>query len=205
MKIIVIDARDSFVHVLADYVARENHTDVEILRPDRVGVEAAIAMVKSPEVDCVVLGPGPGHPRDSCHVPIARAVMGEKPILGVCLGHQVLGLLTGGSIKLLSEPKHACVSPINHSCSGIFEGIPQRAHVARYHSLMVESLPGANVGYEVIATSEDDNVIMGIDLRNGSYGVQFHAESHGSPSGRNITTNFVRLASDFINHKKIAS
>jgi anthranilate synthase component II len=190
MKVLVVDARDSFVHVLADYVARRPGVEVAVVRPDKVGVEAVVREATDPRTDAVVLGPGPGHPSHSCHVPVALATMETKPVLGVCLGHQVLGLLAGASIEQLDRPRHGYVSRVVHGGSGIFAGLPAGAEVARYHSLAVNPAT-AGPSLRVTAEAADDGVVMGIGVGALAVGVQFHPESHGSRDGHRIVSNFL--------------
>lgn len=190
MRVLVVDARDSFVHVLADYVARRPGTEVVMVRPDKVGVESALRAATDPHTDAVVLGPGPGHPAQSCHVPVALATMRTKPVLGVCLGHQVLGLLAGASIEQLDRPRHGYVSGVVHEGAGIFAGVPAEAKVARYHSLAVDPAT-AGPSLRVVANAVDDGVVMGIEVGALAVGVQFHPESHGSQEGHRIVGNFL--------------
>ncbi|MGH3976821.1 MAG: anthranilate synthase component II [Pseudonocardiaceae bacterium] len=190
MKVLVVDARDSFVHVLADYVARRPDVEVVVVRPDKVGVEPAVREATDSRTDAVVLGPGPGHPSQSCHVPVALATMDTKPVLGVCLGHQVLGLLAGASIEQLDRPRHGYVSRVVHDGSGVFAGLPAEARVARYHSLAVDPAT-AGPSLRVVANAADDGVVMGLEVGALAVGVQFHPESHGSHDGHRIVSNFL--------------
>ena len=185
--ILLIDNYDSFtfnlVHYLGDVGAR-----CDVRRNDRITVEAAMALAP----DAIVLSPGPCTPNEAgiC-LELIRAAAGRIPILGVCLGHQAIGQAFGGDVVRAPGPVHGKTSPVSHSGSDIFEGIPSPFEVTRYHSLIVraDTLPDV-----LEATAWTDGLIMGLRHRSlPVFGVQFHPESIASQHGHALLANFVAL------------
>ena len=187
--ILMIDNYDSFTYNVVQ-ILREMSGDVCVLRNDAATV--AELVVRKP--DALVISPGPGRPEDagvSCDA--IRACAGKIPILGVCLGHQAMGLVFGGQVVHAKKLMHGKVSEVSCDGQGIFKGLDSRPFKAmRYHSLALapESLPDC---LEVSATAVDDGEIMGI--RHKQYaveGIQFHPESIMTPVGKRILRNFLR-------------
>ena len=140
----------------------------------------------------IVISPGPCTPTEAGQsMAIMRDYSGKLPILGICLGHQVMGEVFGGLVTRAKRPMHGDSSEINHDGKGIFEGLPQRFSAGRYHSLIVE-LEGRDTPLIVTAKS-DEGEIMG--LRHAShptYGVQFHPESILTEGGYDMLRNFLK-------------
>ncbi|WP_299044712.1 aminodeoxychorismate/anthranilate synthase component II [uncultured Thermosynechococcus sp.] len=186
--IIVIDNYDSFTYNLVQYLGELGAT-VQVVRNDVLSVEDALRL--APER--IVLSPGPCTPNEAgiC-VPLIRAVAGNIPLLGVCLGHQAIGAAFGGEIVRALRPMHGKTSLIRHDGQGVFQGLPNPLRVIRYHSLVIrrESLPP-----ELEITAEtDEGEIMGV--RHKQYpieGVQFHPESIMSEAGLELLRNFLEL------------
>ncbi len=183
--ILVIDNYDSFTYNLVQYLS-EMERDIEVIRNDVETAEALLA--RSPER--IVISPGPGRPEDagvSCEV-IRRA--SNIPLLGVCLGHQALGLVFGGRVARAKQLMHGKTSEIHHRGEGIFRNLPNPFTATRYHSLVVEreGLPG-----ELRVTAETvDGTIMGLKHESRPlFGVQFHPESILTPEGKTLLRNFV--------------
>ena len=186
-RVLVIDSYDSFVYNLVQYVG-ELGADPMVVRNDEVTV--AEAMVLSP--DAVLISPGPGRPEDAGIICAAIAAFGEAgvPVLGVCLGHQAIGHVFGGSIERAPQLMHGKTSHISHHGVGVFAGLPTPLTATRYHSLVIaaDSIPDC---LEVTA-STDDGVVMGVRHRELPIeGVQFHPESILTAAGHDLLRNFL--------------
>jgi anthranilate synthase component 2 len=187
MRAVLIDAYDSFVHIIRQYLLTDGH-EVVVRRNDLVTPEEIMAL----KPDFLVLGPGPGHPADAGYVEMIRAVPESLPILGVCLGHQAIGLAFGGTVARAIRPVHGKSGLIRHDGQGCFHGQPDPFRATRYHSLVVEN-DGVPDDLEVTAHAEADGHIMGLRHRTRPIeSVQFHPESIGTESGSRLFTNFVR-------------
>jgi anthranilate synthase/aminodeoxychorismate synthase-like glutamine amidotransferase len=184
--ILLLDNYDSFTYNLAQYLG-ELGCDVEVHRNDKISVEEIAR--RKPEK--IVISPGPCTPREAgiC-VELVRRLAGKFPILGVCLGHQAIGVAFGG--KIIRAPKlfHGKTSEIHHDRKGVFQKLPDPFTATRYHSLIVErkSLPR-----ELAITAEtSDGIIMGFRHRKFPVeGVQFHPESVLTQSGKQLLQNFL--------------
>lgn len=185
MKVLIVDAYDSFSHIIFQYL-RTLGAEVEVVRSHTRSPEQLLAAAP----DAVVLGPGPGHPADSGHVELVHAFAGRVPVLGVCLGHQAIGLAFGGRIEVAAHLMHGKTSPVRHDGEGVFHDAPQPLTVTRYHSLVVAAdLPPDLVA---TATSLDDGYVMGLRHRDLPVeGVQFHPESVTTESGLSLFANFL--------------
>lgn len=191
MKVLLVDHEDSFVHNIEQALAADG-AEVSCVRattPMRESVRL--------DPDAVVLSPGPGHPRDRRLTGLARGLLArwdsERPILGVCLGHQLIAEYYGARVVRAAAPVHGETSRIRHDGRGIFAGLPDPTDVARYHSLVVApgSVPEA---LEVTARS-DAGVVMGLRHRRRPVeSVQFHPESYLTPAGTALLRNFLREA-----------
>jgi anthranilate synthase component II len=187
--ILLIDNYDSFTHNLYQLIAGLEK-DVKVVRNDRITLEEIAAL----KPRAIILSPGPGHPATSgiCLETI-RTFAPVIPILGVCLGHQAIGLAFGGQVVLAPEVLHGKKSLIFHRRQGIFKGVALPCHVARYHSLMIEkkSMP-ACLSIEAEDASE---VVMAVRHKEYScFGVQFHPESILTAQGELFILNFLKAA-----------
>lgn len=188
MKVFLIDAYDSFVFIISQYLEKLGLETVV----ERNDVPSLAHKIESYEPDFIVLGPGPGHPLDAGYVDIIRHFEGHIPLLGVCLGHQAIGAAYGASISCAQHVMHGKVSSIKNDGKGVYRhtaGKPMRA--TRYHSLIVsnENLPSC---LEVTSHDESDGYVMG--LRHKSLpveGVQFHPESILTDGGLEIFSSFI--------------
>ena len=141
----------------------------------------------------MVLSPGPGHPRDAgCFADLLRLLPGHTPVLGVCLGHQALGVASGGTVDR-TAPVHGKASLIHHDGRGILEGVSSPFEAGRYHSLVVlrDDLPSE---LELTAWTDEGLVMATQHRKLPRFGVQFHPESILTPEGPRIVENFLSVA-----------
>ena len=187
MVCLVIDNYDSFTYNLVQYLG-ELGVEICVKRNDEVTV-AELATVKP---SAIVISPGPGRPEDAgVTMDVIRAFGESTPILGVCLGHQAIGAVFGGSVVRAAVPMHGKTSTIEHDGRGVFAGLTEPFIASRYHSLVVaeQGLPPA---LHVTARSKEDGTIMGLRHREHPvHGVQFHPESILTGEGRRILRNFI--------------
>ena len=191
MKILLLDNYDSFTYNLLHAVKELGATDIEVVRNDQIGLDNV------ERFDKIILSPGPGIPEEAgLLLPIIKKYAATKSILGVCLGHQVLGHCCGAVVEKGSRPMHGKVTEIHTCGTGLFARLPESFHVTRYHSLVINgsSLPD---DYQVDAISED-GAVMGISHRRlPLYGVQFHPEAVLTEYGHDILYNFCIAAEKF--------
>jgi len=188
MKILVLDNYDSFTYNLVQYLG-ELGAEPLVYRSDELSCDE----IRELTPQGIVISPGPGHPADRYFgvcAQVLREISPRVPTLGVCLGHQGIGVVFGGRITRAKELRHGKTSRIYHDGRGVFRGLPNGFPAARYHSLVLEreSLPDA---LEVSAESEDGEV-MGV--RHRAYpieGVQFHPESVLTRQGKRLLLNFL--------------
>ena len=171
LRILLLDNYDSFTYNLYQYLC-ELGADVEVVRNDEITVE----QIEARELDGIVISPGPSRPENAgVSLDVIRRFGPEMPILGVCLGHQSIGMVYGGEVVTV-EPVHGKKSAVDHRGQGVFEGLPTPVEAGRYHSLAVarDSMPDV---LEVTATSPD-GLVMGLRHREHPVeGIQFHPES----------------------------
>ncbi len=184
--ILVVDNYDSFTYNLVQLLLTAK-AEVVVLRND---VESATEMLAR-EPDGILLSPGPGRPEDAGVCLDLLAARPEVPLLGVCLGHQALGMSYGASVGRAAELMHGKTSPVRHDGKGLFAGVPNPFQATRYHSLDVkeETLPE-----ELVPTAwTEDGTLMGMRHREAPYwGVQFHPESILTPEGGKLIANFLQ-------------
>jgi anthranilate synthase/aminodeoxychorismate synthase-like glutamine amidotransferase len=184
--ILLIDNYDSFVYNLARYV-RELGEEPVVRRHDAASLEEIEAMAPSH----IIISPGPCSPAEAgISTDVVRALGHRVPILGVCLGHQCIGVAYGGDIVRAGRPMHGKISRIHHSGRGLFSGLPTPFMATRYHSLAIApgSLPAA---LQVTATSEDGEIMAVQHLEHPVYGVQFHPESVLTEHGYRLLDHFL--------------
>jgi len=186
--ILVVDHYDSFTYNLVQLVESLGHA-TEVVKSD--AEPAASLVARDPAA--VILSPGPGRPEDAgVFTDLLGLLPAGTPVLGVCLGHQAMGLVAGGRVDR-AAPVHGKASLIFHEGKGILAGLPNPFEAGRYHSLVVvrEGLPAE---LELTAWSEDD-LVMAIQHRTlPRFGVQFHPESILTPDGPMIVRTFLALA-----------
>ncbi len=185
-RVLVVDNYDSFVYNLVQELG-ELGAEPVVYRNDAVD----IAGIRAERPDAVLVSPGPGRPEDGgVSLEVIRALAGEIPLLGVCLGHQCIGQSFGGVVVAATHLMHGKTSEIHHDGRGLFAGLPNPFVATRYHSLVVDpgSVPDE---LEVTATSTDGSV-MGLRHRTLRVeGVQFHPESVLTASGPALLANFL--------------
>jgi anthranilate synthase component 2 len=190
-RVLVVDNYDSFTFNLVQYLG-ELGADTAVVRNDTV----TAADVLSTRPAAIVLSPGPGRPEEAgiCVELVLAAARDSVPLLGVCLGHQAIGLAFGGRVVNAAVLMHGKCSDVVHTGEGLFEGVPNPLRATRYHSLVVEraTLPPV---LELTAWTADGTV-MGLRHRDHPIeGVQFHPESIGTPHGRALLANLLDASS----------
>jgi len=187
--IVVLDHRDSFVFNLARCLHLLG-VEVEVLSAHHTDVPALERLAPA----ALVISPGPCTPAEAgCSVDAVRTLAGRMPILGVCLGHQVIAAAGGGRVIRAREPIHGRTSQVHHDGQGLFAGVPTPFAACRYHSLVVDetALPA---GLRITARTNDGTVMAVADAERRLYGVQFHPESILTEHGFRILGNFLALA-----------
>jgi anthranilate synthase/aminodeoxychorismate synthase-like glutamine amidotransferase len=189
VKIALIDNYDSFTHNVRDLIYRVSGTHASVFRNDEIDYAAFDAF----HADCTIISPGPGNPSRTQDFGVCTEVLqrSEKPIFGICLGHQGIGVAFGGKVNRAPEPVHGQIAVISHEGKGLFQEIPQRIKMVRYHSLVVDSdIPPT---LQKIAWTDDD-LVMGVRHKERKiFGVQFHPESICSEHGETLMANFLRM------------
>ena len=186
MKILLIDNYDSFTYNLYHYLSFLN-CDVHIFRNDKITAEEIVKK----KFKKIVISPGPGNPNQAGQcLKIVRKLYKKIPILGVCLGHQVIGQVFKSKIVIAKKLMHGKTSLIKHKGKGIFKGIKQNILGTRYHSLIIDK---KSLGKDLLITAETkEKIIMGImHKKYNVHGVQFHPESINTPEGIKLLKNFL--------------
>ncbi len=187
--IVMIDNYDSFTYNVVQYFGKLG-AKIEVFRNDKITVDELERM----DPEAIVISPGPCTPKEAgVSVEAIRRFSGEKPILGICLGHQSIGFAFGARIVRAKRIMHGKASRIFHNGEDLFRGMKNPFSAIRYHSLVIEkdSLPGE---LEITAESEDDREIMGIRHKeHPTFGVQFHPESILTEDGIRIIENFLDI------------
>ena len=187
--VLVIDNYDSFTYNLVQYLG-ELGARIVVRRNDEMSVDALRAL----EPSRVLISPGPGRPEQAgVTLDVIKMFGRHMPVLGVCLGHQAIGLAFGGQVVRAPVPIHGKTSTVEHNSAGVFAGISTAFQAGRYHSLVVAEadLPG---DLEVTARSKEDGLVMGLRHRTlPIHGVQFHPESVLTNEGRRILRNFLEM------------
>tara|TARA_B100000683_G_C12456432_1_gene542275 strand:+ start:438 stop:1034 length:597 start_codon:yes stop_codon:yes gene_type:complete len=188
--ILLIDNYDSFTFNLYQYLVQEG-LRVKVFRNDKISIDKINKLKPS----AIVLSPGPGQPKEAgIGLKLVESFYKEVPILGICLGHQIIAEFFGG--KIIRSPKimHGKISPIFHKGEGLYKGLPRSFNVVRYHSLIVDEKA---FPHSLKATCfTEDGVIMG--LKHERYpieGIQFHPESHKTDFGKQLILNFLNRTS----------
>jgi para-aminobenzoate synthetase component 2 len=189
-KILVVDNYDSFVFNLVQYL-QQLGAEVVVKRNDEVNANSIN------EFDGVLLSPGPGTPEDAgaCIEIVNAAIEKQKPLLGVCLGHQAIGAALGGKVSRAPELLHGKTSQVQHKNEGVFKDLKSPFRATRYHSLAIEN-PNFPNDLIITATTES-GVIMGVKHKTTPIeGVQFHPESVLTEGGHRLLANWLQTTGD---------
>ena len=184
MQMLMIDNHDSFVYNIRQYYESVGvHT--RIVSNDSVTVRD----VK--DADLIVISPGPGNPENTEDTGKIEEMsdLTDKKVLGICFGHQFLGMILGSRIRKSGKPMHGEIDRIRHYGGSLYEGVPDEFKAVRYHSLVIE--PADSIIIDAVSVS--DHEIMGFHSSLGAlYGVQYHPESFYTRQGKVILKNFLR-------------
>ena len=186
MKILLIDNYDSFTFNLYHYISSLNVT-VDVIRNDKINTKSILKN----KYDKIVISPGPGNPNQSGNcLNIVKKLYKKIPILGVCLGHQIIGQVFGCKIVQAKKLMHGKTSKIRSKKTGILKNLPKTFEATRYHSLIIEK---KSLSKDLEITAEtDDGIIMGVQHKKFNiHGVQFHPESIKTKFGMKILKNFI--------------
>ena len=189
-RILVVDNYDSFVYTIVGYLQQLGAT-TDVVRNDAVPPTAERA-----RYDGVLVSPGPGTPAEageSMQV-IRDCAASGTPMLGVCLGHQALGEVFGGTVTHAPELMHGKTSPVEHAGEGVLAGLPTPFTATRYHSLAVVD---RTFGDELVVTARTNGIVMGLQHREQPlHGVQFHPESVLTEGGHRLLANWLAVCGD---------
>ena len=186
MKILLIDNYDSFTFNLYHYLSSLRN-NIEVIRNDKINSKEILKK----KYDRIVISPGPGNPNQAGNcLAIVKSLYKKIPILGVCLGHQIIGQVFGSKIIVAKKIMHGKTSSIISKKIGILKNTPKKFEATRYHSLIVDK---KTVSRDLVVTAETiDGVIMGLmHKKYNVHGVQFHPESIKTPIGLKILKNFM--------------
>jgi anthranilate synthase/aminodeoxychorismate synthase-like glutamine amidotransferase len=185
MRVLLVDNYDSFVYNVAQYLGALGATPV-VVRND-----VPLHQMEEVAPEALVVSPGPGRPEDAGNsVEAIRRFAGRIPVLGICLGHQAIGVAFGARVVRAERVMHGKLSPIRHDGGGVFRGLDNPFEGTRYHSLVVD--PASLPGELVVSADTPDGVVMGIRHRTFRLeGVQFHPESALTTAGMALVRNFL--------------
>lgn len=186
-KIVVIDNYDSFTYNLV-HLVKELGVEVDVKRNDQ------FQLAELEPYNKIILSPGPGIPSEAgLLLDVIKTYAGRKPMLGVCLGHQAIGEVFGAKLENLSEVYHGVATPVTLKQDDVlFAGLPKRVEVGRYHSWVVshENFPDC---LEIIAESDEGQIMALRHKKYNIFGIQFHPESVLTPDGKVIVKNWLDM------------
>lgn len=200
LQLVVIDHYDSFTYNLVESF-RKLHLSVAVHRPD-IGLKRLRHILQDPNKKTIlILSPGPGRPSDAIVSKTLVKIFHTKiPILGICLGHQIIAEALGGEVKKIYPPCHGKSIRIQHEQLALFNRVSNQCMVARYHSLAVNKLP-----LQFKLTSHFESIVM--SMQHNLYpvfGLQFHPESILTPDGEILLENFIAISQKFYQSKKVS-
>lgn len=194
-RVVIIDNYDSYAYNLFQRIGELTGIAATVVRND----ETSLRAIRRLDPTHIVISPGPGNPENPDYFGVCLDVIHELgptiPLLGVCLGHQGIGYAFGGHVIRAPKAMHGKTSVLRHNGEGVFRGVSNPCTVMRYHSLMVERESFPSV-LRVTAETED-GVIMGLEhTTHPIWGVQFHPESIGTPTGSRMLQNFLGASAE---------
>ncbi len=190
--ILFIDNYDSFTYNLVQYLG-EIHPEMKVFRNDTISIEE----IDELKPDYIVISPGPCSPKEAgISVEVVQKLGNKYPILGVCLGHQSIGYAFGGEIVRADRIMHGKISAIYHNNHPLFKDVPSPFEATRYHSLIIRRETCPDV-LEIIAETEEKEIMAVAHKSLPIWGVQFHPESILTKYGKQILKNFIELGKNF--------
>ena len=190
MKILLIDNYDSFTFNLYHYISSLN-IKVDVVRNDKITNKEIVKK----NYQKIVISPGPGNPNQSGNcIKIVKSLYKKIPILGVCLGHQIIGQVFGSKIIQAKKLMHGKTSKIISKRIGVLKNLPNKFEATRYHSLIIDK-KSISKNLEITAETEDGSIMAIQHKKYNIHGVQFHPESIKTPMG-------IKILRNFINYKK---
>jgi para-aminobenzoate synthetase component 2 len=204
MRVLVVDNYDSFVFNLVQYLGQLG-VRAEVWRNDdsRLATDADVARVAE-DFDGILLSPGPGTPeRAGASIPLVRAsAAASTPLLGVCLGHQAIGVAFGGTVDRAPELLHGKTSSVNHANIGVLKGLSDPFTATRYHSLTI--LPDTMPAELEVTAQTAGGVVMGVQhVELPIHGVQFHPESILTEGGHRMLANWLEVCGEPIDEELV--
>ncbi|MDK7354717.1 aminodeoxychorismate synthase component I [Peptoniphilus harei] len=200
MRSLIIDNYDSYTYNLYQLIGKVSGFEPIVIKNDEMTYDEILNL----DFDNVIISPGPGSPDKEKDFGICKDIIEklDKPILGICLGHQGIYYCHGGEVVRAEEPMHGRQSSVNHNGKGLFKGIKNNFTVTRYHSLTCEDKELDDI--EIDARTPE-GIVMGISHKTKPiYGLQFHPESIASECGEELINNFINITRDFYNKNQLA-
>ena len=200
MRSLIIDNYDSYTYNLYQLIGKVSGLEPIVIKNDEMTYDEILNL----NFDNVIISPGPGSPDKEKDFGICKDIIEKlnKPILGICLGHQGIYYCHGGKVVRAEEPMHGRQSSVNHNGKGLFKGIKNNFTVTRYHSLTCQDQELDDI--EINARTPE-GIVMGISHKTKPiYGLQFHPESIASECGEELINNFINITRDFYNKNQLA-
>lgn len=200
MRSLIIDNYDSYTYNLYQLIGKVSGLEPIVIKNDEMTYDEILNL----NFDNVIISPGPGSPDKKKDFGICKDIIEKlnKPILGICLGHQGIYYCHGGEVVRAEEPMHGRQSSVNHNGKGLFKGIKNNFTVTRYHSLTCQDQELDDI--EINARTPE-GIVMGISHKTKPiYGLQFHPESIASECGEELINNFINITRDFYNKSQLA-
>lgn len=200
MRSLIIDNYDSYTYNLYQLIGKASGLEPIVIKNDEMTYDEILNL----DFDNVIISPGPGSPDKEKDFGVCKDIIEklDKPILGICLGHQGIYYYHGGKVVRAEEPMHGRQSSVNHNGNGLFKGIKNNFIVTRYHSLTCQDQELDDI--EIDARTPE-GIVMGISHKTKPiYGLQFHPESIASECGEELINNFINITRDFYNKNQLA-